>query len=158
MLSSFLSPQVELLQQKMQSIDMTFIDFLERRDDQSSQNLVKCGVEAVKLGLLDKDCVNRNGDCLALVLLEFALLSTEQEACMLLLCEFFDMKPCLRKVLAALPLYGLLNSNRFVKFCMSFEYFWTDRLAVQQYWWAMPMDVHKKWSPCRVAWIWAVVQ
>jgi hypothetical protein len=96
------------LQKKMQSIRMTLTDFLERHfqflcDDQSNKNLVKFGVQAVKLGLLDKDCI-------AVVLLEFTFLNTEQEACMLLLYEFFDMKPYLRKVLAALPLYALLNS------------------------------------------------
>ena len=139
------------LPKKMQSIRMTFTDFLERhfQDDQSNKNLVKFGVQAVKLGLLDKDCI-------AVVLLEFTFLNTEQEACMLLLYEFFDMKPCLRKLLAALPRYKLYG-DRFMKLCMSFD-LWTDRWAVQQYWWAMPTDVHNRWSPCRAAWIWALVQ
>ena len=146
----------------MQSIEKTFSDFLQRHFQCSAaadatHNLVKCGVEAVKLGLLHKDCVNQNGFCLALVLLEYTFLGGEQEACMLLLHELFDMKPCLRKVLAALPHYELYG-DRFVKLCMSFEYLWTDGLVVQQYWRAMPTDVRNRWSPCRVAWIWAVVQ
>ena len=142
---------------KMQSIDMTFSDFLQRHFH-DTHNIVKCGVEAVKLGLLHKDCVKYNGKyCLAIVLLEYAFNYRQQEACMPLLYEFFDMKPCLRKVFAYLSLFYRCN-HPFVRFCMSFEYFWTDSFAIQQYWRAMPMDVHDKWSPCRVAWIWAVVQ
>jgi hypothetical protein len=139
---------------------MTFNDFLKKHfrfacDIPYSTNVIKYGLEAVKMGLLHKDCVNDDGNCIALVLLDFAFCSGEPEACMPFLHEFFNMKPCLRQVcLRCCSLYG----HRFVQFCMSFEYLWTDSFAVQQYWWAMPMDVHNKWSPCRVAWIWAVVQ
>ena len=146
----------------MQSIEKTFRDFLQRHFQCSAaadatHNLVKCGVEAVKLGLLHKDCVNGNGTCLAVMLLEYAVHSVEREACMPFLDEFFAMKPCLRNVWTGLPRY-YLHTRPYVKFCMSFEYLWNDPLAVQHYWWAMPMDVRKKWSPCRVAWIWAVIQ
>ena len=73
----------------MQWIDRSFTDLLQKQFQCSGP------------GLLDKDCVNRNGDCIAVVLLEFMFLNTEQEACMLLLYEFFDMKPCLRKMCMA---------------------------------------------------------
>ena len=147
---------------KMQHIHVSFAEFLQKHFlflgiYPSNKDVIKCAVEAVRLGLLDKDCVNMHRACLAVVLIEYAIRSVEQEGCMPFLHEFFDMKPCLRKVLAALPHYQLYG-NRFAKLCMSFDYFWTDRLAVQQYWWAMPMDVREKWSPCRVAWIWAVTQ
>ena len=131
----------------MQHIHMSFGEFL-RKHFQFLDHVIKCAVEAVKLGLLHKDCVNCNGTCLAVMLLEYAVHSLEQEACMPFLDEFFAMKPCMHEVLPGLR-------NRLVELCMSFEYFWT---AAQEYWWAMPMDVRKKWSPCRVAWIWAVVQ
>ena len=137
---------------------MRFYDFLKKHFQflcNDKNVVVKCGVEAIKLGLLDKDCVNRNGDCIAVVLLDYAFCSGDPEACVPFLHEVFSMKPCLRKVWTGILRF---DSNRFVAFCMSFEYLWTDRLAVQEYWWAMPRDVHKKWSPCRVAWIWAVVQ
>ncbi len=143
---------------------MTFYDFLKKHfhflcNDKNvvKKNVVKCGVEAIKLGLLHKDCVNGHGDCIVFILLDYAFCSGDLEACVPFLHEVFSMKPRLCKVWTGFLRCSLI-SNRFVAFCMSFEYLWTDPLAVQQYWWAMPMDVHKKWSPCRVAWIWAVVQ
>ena len=137
----------------MHSIEK-FSDFLRKHFHfvgtfPSNKNVIKCGVEAVKLGLLHKDCVNRNGDCLAVILLEYAVHSVEQEACMPFLDEFFAMKPCLRKVLASLLRYELyyeLYGDRFVKLCMPFEYLWTDRLT-KQHWWAMPISFFShKWN------------
>ena len=126
------------------------------RSSSRSKNVVKYGLEAVKLGLLDKDCVNMDGDCLAVVLMEYAYVSKDQEACMPLLRQFFGLKPCLRKVWACLASSAFCKD--FIKFCMSFDYLYTDLVTIQQYWWAMPMDMHDKWSPCRVAWIRAVVE
>ena len=168
--ASFLPSQVELLKKMQSIIYMRFSEFLRmhfsclRGVEYSSKNVVKCALEAVKLGLLDKDCMRMNDDsddggnkgnyCLVVALLEHAF--CDQKACMPFLQELFTMKPCLRKVLADLSLYYRWN-DRFMHFCMSFDYFWSD-LLLEQYWWAMPVDVHDKWSPCRVAWIWAVVQ
>lgn len=143
-----------LFTKKMQHIRGSFWEFL---GSDSSDNFVKFGVETVKSGVLHKDCVNGNGNCLAIVLLEHAFLSAEPQACMALLCQFFEMKPCLRKVWAVLPNLTRFNYH-FFQFCISMDYLWTDSFAVQQWWCTMPMVIRNNWSPCRVAWILAVVQ
>ena len=142
---------------RMQSIEMTFHVFLQRhfQFDFSYDKLVEYGVQAVEMGLLHKDCVNCRGHCLAVVLMEFAFASEDREACVSLLCQFFDMKPCLDKAWACLLLYKL--SNHFTQFCMSMEYLWSDPFQVQRWWLKMPMHIKNNWSPCRVAWIWAVL-
>jgi hypothetical protein len=142
----------------MQRIEIMFHVFLQRHFQFkfSYDNFVKYGVQAVKMGLLHKDCVNGRGLCLGVVLMEFAFVSEDREACVSLLCQFFDTKPCLNKVWACLLLHKF--SNHFTQFCMSMEYLWTDPFEVQRWWLQMPMDIKNNWSPCREAWIWAVVQ
>lgn len=155
----------------MQCIDHSFKVFLKRHfqfacDIPYSTNVVKYGLEAVKLGLLDKDCVNIIGDCLACVLIEHAYVSRDLEACIPFLCQFFDMKPCLQKVWFCLTQQLPMNPQ-FFQFCLSIHYLWTDPSAIQKCWFVIAkcplwkrhwMHIQNNWSPCREAWIWAVVQ
>ena len=52
--------------------------------------MIELGVEAVESGILHKDCENGIGNCLGIVLLEYAFFSEERQTCMPLLCHFFE--------------------------------------------------------------------
>ena len=69
----------------MQCIDMTFNDFLQKHFR------FACDISH-NTNAIDE------GNCIALVLLDYAFCNAELEACMPLLHKFFKMKPCLRQV------------------------------------------------------------
>jgi hypothetical protein len=141
----------------------TFAAFLRRNFHvdlcSTHKDLVTCGLKAVQLGLLHKNSVNEDGICLAIVLIEYA--SFDDSLCLPTLRDFFDTKPCLYRIWACLRLHR--RTPTFSRICMSMDYLWSNPLAtkgmiadfcLQMY----SMDIQIRWSPCRVAWICAVVR
>ena len=129
-----------------------------------------CGLAAVKQGLLHKDCVDFNGDCLAIVMVYSVSLSFRSRGSEALpvLLEFMAMKPCLFKFWDCVGRYPFkyFNYDKFVLVCKSIDYLWTDARAVEQccmvmtkfdHLWKYWMDIQSRWSPCRVAWMSVVV-
>ncbi len=129
-----------------------------------------CGLAAVKQGLLHKDCVDHNGDCLAVVVVYSASLCFRSRGSKALpaLLEFMGMKPCLFKFWACAHKY--FNYDKFFLVCKSIDYLWTDARALEQCCMAMTrfhhlwkwtdhwMDIQSRWSPCRAAWMSVVMQ
>lgn len=122
-------------------------------------------IKAVKLGLLSKDSENVYGECLGFFFVHNAFFS--QSWCLPIVSEFFEMEPCLFKIWICLIRRS--SSHPFLQFCTHIPYLWTNAQAFHSVLLQLPKttltcDLLRQhwmyctnWSPCRVAWIRAVV-